>query len=207
MNLPLGEEKKDKVGGTDEQGDRDDSEDDGSDGSDEFGDLPPELTKLIGEDRVFESEEGLKILLRKLALAISALCWWTEDLALSCRRINKTLLPVSTPPSSQTSATPYGVNGDSVVAHTKSIFFWSFLSREPDLSYWGYPRCSKKRSGSLTPTDDGSIPDVIVQFSWKNQKKYEKEAINDMMTKGLEHDNGALSTYRPTLGYLIKVRF
>ena len=53
----------------------------------------------------------------------------------------------------------------------------------------------------------GAIPDVVIQFSWKNKKTYEEGAIDDMMNKGLEVDGGALSTIRPRLGYLIKVRF
>ena len=36
---------------------------------------------------------------------------------------------------------------------------------------------------------------------------YKEKALNDMMTKGLEQEGGTLSTTRPTVGYLIKVRF
>merc|ERR1712176_397083 len=43
--------------------------------------------------------------------------------------------------------------------------------------------------------------------SWQNKKKYEEDAINDMMNEGLEFDHGDPSTIRPRLGYLIKVRF
>lgn len=83
-------------------------------------------------------------------------------------------------------------------------------SRRPDISFWGYPRCSKKPgTGILTPTNlgKGPIPDVVIQFSWKNKKSYKEDAIDDMMNLGLEHDHGAPSTVRPRLGYLIKVRF
>jgi hypothetical protein len=54
------------------------------------------------------------------------------------------------------------------------------------------------------------IPDVVIQFSWKNSKTYEESAvIDDMMNIGMERPNDlvASATTRPTLGYLIKVRF
>ena len=53
----------------------------------------------------------------------------------------------------------------------------------------------------------GSVPDVVIQFSWQNKYKYEEGAIDDMMNRALEKDHGALSTTCPTLGYLIKVKF
>jgi hypothetical protein len=75
------------------------------------------------------------------------------------------------------------------------------------LSYWGYPRCKTDKDGDLVPAVFGSVPDVIIQFSWRNSKKYETKAIDDMMTKALESRFGAVSTARPTLGYLFKVKF
>jgi hypothetical protein len=77
-------------------------------------------------------------------------------------------------------------------------------SRDPDLSYWGYPRCNPK---CTEPLIEDSIPDVVIQFSWKNKMWYEEKALDDMMTKGLEQEKGPLSTTRPRVGYLIKVRF
>ena len=58
-----------------------------------------------------------------------------------------------------------------------------------------------------TNLERGAIPDVVIQFSWKNKKTYEEGAIDDMMNRGLEVDGGDPSILRPTLGYLIKVRF
>ena len=52
-----------------------------------------------------------------------------------------------------------------------------------------------------------TIPDVVIQFCWKNPRSYEEEAIDDMMNRGLEQQKGTPSTDRPRLGYLIKVRF
>ena len=51
------------------------------------------------------------------------------------------------------------------------------------------------------------IPDVVVQFNWKNTMAYEIGAIDDMMNRGLECYRGNLSQIRPRLGYLINVRF
>ena len=77
-------------------------------------------------------------------------------------------------------------------------------SRDPDLSYWGYPRLDPTCSG---PFIEDAIPDVVIQFSWQNKKWYEEKAIDDIMTKGLEQECGSLSATRPRVGYLIKVRF
>ena len=61
--------------------------------------------------------------------------------------------------------------------------------RQPDISFWSYKRlvyreALKKR---ILPTES-EIPDVVIQFSWKNTKAYETEAINDMMN--LAKDGG-----------------
>ena len=40
-------------------------------------------------------------------------------------------------------------------------------ARKPDFSYWGYPRC-RFNKGTLVPKKDGLIPDVVIQFSWRN---------------------------------------
>jgi hypothetical protein len=79
-------------------------------------------------------------------------------------------------------------------------------SRDPDLSYWGYSWCEKD---CQSPAEPGLIPDVVIQFNWKNSKTYEENAvIDDMMNFGMERPNDLVaSATRPTLGYLIKVRF
>lgn len=89
---------------------------------------------------------------------------------------------------------------------THKIHMPANKSWDPDISYWGYPRCVKE-DGDLVPADFGSVPDVVVQFSWKNKKWYEEKAIDDMMTKSLEKDHGTRNNSLPRLGYLIKVRF
>lgn len=215
-----GEEKEDAQGGgggIDEQGGGNDtcSQDDDdtcSDDSEELVDLPPEITKLIdgGEDRVFESEAELLAALENSGVG---------DLRVVLVDGKPRLVMPSDQHNSFTSI--YVVK---FLNFCNTLFWgkWGFcsgthkihlqpggshLSRDPDLSYWGYPRCTKDKDGDLLPTNKGSIPDVVVQFSWKNTKKYETEVIDDMMNRGLEHDHGALSTSRPTLGYLIKVKF
>ena len=45
--------------------------------------------------------------------------------------------------------------------------------------------------------------DVSMQFIWKSNTQNKKDAINDMMNTALE----AVVTTRPTVGYLIQVRF
>jgi hypothetical protein len=68
------------------------------------------------------------------------------------------------------------------------------------MSFWGYTRCKKNERGVWIPVDIalGSIPDVIIQFSWKNKKGYEEDAINQMMTEGCEKDNLAFTTQSPS---------
>ena len=66
---------------------------------------------------------------------------------------------------------------------THKIHLSNGNSRDPDLSFWGYPRC---KPSMKKPKDPGSIPDVVIQFSWQNKKRYEEDAINDMMNLGLE---------------------
>ncbi|CAB9500529.1 hypothetical protein SEMRO_85_G045490.1 [Seminavis robusta] len=210
--LLLGEEKKDEVGLADEQSGGNDREDDDSDNdSEELVDLPLEITQLIGEDRVFESEEELFDTLEKVGVG---------DLRVVLVNGKPHLVTPTHQHNSFTSQyaieftdfcnTMWGKWGCCSGTHKIHLLPGGshLSSRDLDLSYWGNPRCSKKKSGSLKPTDAGSIPVVVlIQFSWKNKKKYKTEAIDDMMNRGLEHDHGSLSASRPTLGYLVKVRF
>jgi hypothetical protein len=87
------------------------------------------------------------------------------------------------------------------------IYLSNGRTRDPDVSFWGLHRCFRNRSGKLKLLDDSAIPDVIIQFSWRNTFKYEEKAIDDMMNCGLEHEDGPPSTSFPRLGYLIKAVF
>lgn len=76
--------------------------------------------------------------------------------------------------------------------------------RMPDVNIWSYTRLEIAPSGRRTTRNDCRMPDVIIQFSWKNQKPYEQGAIDDIMNHGLDREEGAPTRF-PRLGYLIKV--
>jgi len=59
----------------------------------------------------------------------------------------------------------------------------------------------------LGPYDDGAVPDVVIQFSWRNKRGYEEDAIDEMMNDAVEIERGPKSMTCPRVGYLIKVRF
>jgi hypothetical protein len=210
MNLLVEEEKKDAAeapvpGGIDERGDEKDSKsEDDDDDEEELVDLPQEVAEGIARvASKFESEEALEE-----ALVIAG--FGDLPVVLVDRK------PRLIMPSDQHNdfTTTYLMDFEKRWAKdrwgfcsaTHKIHLPNGRSRDLDLSYWGYPRCTRDPMGNLVPAD-GSVPDVIIQFSWKNPQNYEADAINDMMNRALEEDHGALSTTRPTLGYLIKVKF
>ena len=176
------------------------------DDCEELGDLPPEIEELVGGGREYESDDALQEALVEAGVG---------DL----RVVLVDIRPRRVVPSNQHNAfttdrvldfnywakRKWGVSSGMHKSHLSNG-----ASRDPDVSLWGYPRCSKKpESKQLRPTNDGlgPIPDVVIQPSWQNKKSYEEDAINDMMNQGLEAENGVLSTTSPKLGYLIKVRF
>jgi hypothetical protein len=79
--------------------------------------------------------------------------------------------------------------------------------REPDVSFFGSPRCVLDADGDLVPYDDGAVPDFVIQFSWRNKRGYEEEAMDEMMNDAAEIERGPASATCPRVGYLIKVRF
>lgn len=202
MPLLVEEEKKDaaeapgRIGAV--VGDEKDIDSDDEEEEEEYVDLPPEVAKALGE-RVFQCEEELVEALETAGFG---------DLPVLLVNGNPRLKM----PSDQhnTFTTQYAMHFARTMGRwgccsgTHKIHLPHGKSRDPDLSYWGYPRCS---ADVLFPADRGSIPDVIIQFSWKNKRGYEEDAIDDMMTEGLEKDHGPLSMTRPTVGYLIKVKF
>lgn len=207
MDLLPGEEKKEGgdfigVGGSAKEsaGTNDDDDDE----IEELGNLPPEIAERIGSR--FESEEALQAALVKAGVG---------DLPVVLLDGKPRLIMPSDQHNTFTSS--YIMNfehgwsknrwGSSSATHT--IHLPNGRSRDPDLSYWGYPICQRDKHGFLKPVGNmkGCVPDVIIQFSWKNKAQYEEDAIDDMMNRALEEDCGATSTTRPTLGYLIKVRF
>jgi hypothetical protein len=81
--------------------------------------------------------------------------------------------------------------------------------REPDISFWGFPKCERD-DNELSPKPAHPPvmrpkvnPDVVIQFSWRNTKGYEFEALNDIMVRSESSD----SSTPPSVGYLVKVRF
>ena len=79
--------------------------------------------------------------------------------------------------------------------------------REPDVSFFGSPRCVQDADGDLVPYNRGAVPDVVIQFSWRNKRGYEEEAMDEMMNDAAEIERGPASATCPRVGYLIKVRF
>jgi hypothetical protein len=77
--------------------------------------------------------------------------------------------------------------------------------REPDVAFWGYPRCDKI-AGNLVAKDrpddvDFDVdPDVVFQFSDGNTSAKEEEAINLIMVGGIGGNDG------PRVGYLFKLQ-
>ena len=70
----------------------------------------------------------------------------------------------------------------------------------PDLSFWGYPQCHKNRRGRLVPYgfEMCRMPDVIIEFNWRNPAKYEEDKIDHTTNQALEEEakqgHGVLST-------------
>ena len=82
-----------------------------------------------------------------------------------------------------------------------------FRHREPDVSFFGAPRCVEDEDGDLVPYDDGAVPDVVIQFSWRNKRGYEEDAIDEMINDAVEIERGPKSMTCLRVGYLIKVCF
>ena len=206
MDLQYGEEKKEGFGeAAEEIGDKllGDSDDESGeeDEDEEVVNLPSELAAKL--DKTYATEEDLQSSLNNAGIG---------DLPVVLVNGQPRLMMPSDQHNTFTSKyVNHFANWSKLKwgysSGTHKIHLSNGESRDPDLSYWGFPRCSRDSEGQLEPTDLGSVPDVIIQFSWKNTKAYEGKAINDMMTQSLEKDHGALSLTRPAVGYLIKVKF
>lgn len=82
-----------------------------------------------------------------------------------------------------------------------------YKRKEPDVSFFGAPRCVPDEDGDLVPYNKGAVPDVVLQFSWRNARGYQEDAIDDMMSYAVETERGPATLTHPRVGYLIKVRF
>ena len=173
-----------------------------SDGDEEVVDLPPELAKLIGSQ--YQTEEQLQIDLVEAGIG---------DLPIILVSGKPRLIMPTDQHNSFTSEYVHNFSARwsrwGFCTGTHNIHLSNGKTRHPDLSYWGYNRCEKNKQGDLNPINvaRGSIPDVVIQFSWKDKKRYEEEAIDDMMTQGLWFDGGNRSQSHPRVGYLIKAKF
>lgn len=205
MDIKAEEEKKEgsekvvrgnDTGSEDGDGNETDSEDE------ELEDLPPEIAERLG-DSLFDSEKELQDALVEAGIGDLpvVLVKGKPRLVMPSHQHNKFTTKYVT-------NFQYWTNGRwgkwGCCSGTHKIDLSNGKTRDPDLSYWGYSRCDPT---CQEPLVEDSIPDVVIQFSWQNKMWYEEKALDDMMTLGLEKEGGALSTARPIMGYLIKVRF
>lgn len=173
-----------------------------SDGAEEVVDLPPELARLIGSQ--YQTEEQLQSDLVEAGIG---------DLPIILVSGKPCLLMPTDQHNTFTSQYVFKFSARwsrwGFCTGTHNIHLTNGKTSLPDLSYWGYNRCEKDNQGDLKPINvaRGSIPDVVIQFSWKNKKWYEEEKIDDMMSRGLGFDGGNRSQSHPRVGYLIKVQF
>jgi hypothetical protein len=176
--------------------------DDCEEEDEELGGLPQEVPKEIA-DSFFDKEEELQTALDEAGFGDLPviLLDGKPRLVMPSPQHNKFTRSYNAEFEKFWAKNRWGASGES-----HKIFLSTNRSRDPDLSYWGYPRCAVNAKGDLQPVD-GSVPDVIIQFSWRNTQRYEEDAINDMMNFALDEERGSISTTRPTLGYLIKVKF
>jgi hypothetical protein len=211
MDSKLEEEKKEsaeKVKGDEDCGSRDGNgdgdEDEELEIDEELVDLPDELADL--RDTVFSTERDLLDELDKRGLGDIRVVLLNDGTA---RQIM--------PSEQHNDFTSFYVGdwflrtgGLGWCSGTHKVHLSNGRSRDPDISYWGYNRCDKHPTTGnpcFYKNDTSPIPDVVIQFSWRNSFGYERDAIEDMLSKGLEYEGGPLSTDRPRLGYLIKMRF
>jgi len=170
------DEKGSDTGGADDQDDQDDCKDPG--------DLPLEMACL--SDQVFQSEEALQEALDNARFG---------DLRVVLAE-GKAHLVI---PSNQHNLTTdshvahftvnWGENKWGVSSGTHKLHLPNGRSHDPDVSWWGHPRCSKHpRTDALLPINR-STPDVVILFGWRNTRSCEEEAINDMMNRGLVQDH------------------
>jgi hypothetical protein len=189
-------EKAEEIG--EKLGDGDDYESEEED--EEVVDLPSELALQL--DSTYASEEALQSALDNAGIG---------DLPIILVKGKPRLIMPSDQHNSFTSkyvgnfVFKWGNWGSASGTH--KIHLPNGKSCDPDLRYWGYPRCNRSKVGVWVPTVRGSVPDVVIQFSCKNKQSYEDEKIDDMMNRSLEVDGDPLSTIRPTVGYLIKAKF
>jgi hypothetical protein len=155
--------------------------------------LPEELADLVGQ--VFATEQELQDRLDVLGI---------EDLLIELDTDGKAVFKMpsdehNTVTSLLTSKFLYWTKGRwGFATATNTAKLNNHKTRLPDISFWGYPQC-ESFDGNLF-ADLGKVePDVVIQFSWKNEWDYDVRAINDMMN--ISVGDGI------RVGYLIKMDF
>ena len=195
------EKKHEELGGFESKGEDEDKDEDKDETDDEVTLLTPQLASIFG-DHSFGTEDSLHQFMDEKGIG---------DLRIVLVDGKPRLVMPTDQHNSFTSkhvfkfAVLHGKWG--YVSGTHNVHLSTNSRREPDVSFFGYVRCMRDKNGVLELKDKGAVPDVIIQFSWKNKRGYEEEAMDDMMNLSLENERGTLSRDRPRVGYLIKVRF
>jgi len=140
MDRIRGEEKKDateetidKKGGGSDTGSEDDQDD-----CEELGDLPPEIAYL--SDQVFQSEEALQEALDSAGFGDLRVVLVEGKARLVMPSDQHNLITTSYVAHFTVS---WGKNKWGVCSGTHKVHLLNGRSRDPDISFWGYPRCSK----------------------------------------------------------------
>ena len=195
------EKKHEELGGFESKGEDEDKDEDKDETDDEVTLLTPQLASIFG-DHSFGTEDSLHQFMDEKGIG---------DLRIVLVDGKPRLVMPTDQHNSFTSkhvfefAVLHGKWG--YVSGTHNVHLSTYSRREPDVSFFGYVRCMRNKKGVLELKDKGAVPDVIIQFSWKNKKGYGEDAMDDMMNLSLENERGNLSRDRPRVGYLIKVRF
>lgn len=193
------EEKKHEDVGQDASKKEEDEEEEADD--DEVTSLTPQLASLFG-DRTFDAEESLHHFMDENGIG-------DFRIVLLDRKPH-----LVTPTDQHNSFTSKHVFEFAVlhgkwgyVSGTHNVHLSTNSHREPDVSFFGYPRCIRNKKGVWEPNDRGAVPDVVIQISWRKKRGYKEDAVDDMMNLARVKERGALSQDHPRFGYLLKVRY
>jgi hypothetical protein len=177
MDSKFEEEKKEsaeKLKGDEDCGSRDGDEDEELEGDEELVGLPEELAEL--RNRVFRTERDLLDELDTLGfgdLRVVLLNDGTARQIMSSEQHNDFTDFYVTDFLKRRPRWGY-------CSATHKVHLCNGRSRDPNISYWGYNRCSKHPitgDPCLYRIDKKPIPDIVVQFSWRNSFGYEKTLL------------------------------
>ena len=185
------------------------ADDEMSDTDDELVELPEEVLRDLGEDRIFESPGDLDDALMEIWYRPFV---WVDGKPRRPLPSRVLSWPLEYYPRDFEYNWSYSKWGYS--QFRKLIFLQDARWCYADIAIRGHPRCSYKcshicREFRIKPSNwsFSPIPDAVVQFVWKKRRAYKIQAINDMMNRGLEVERGQPSKNLPRVGYLIEARF